>query len=53
VREEREGCIRDCKRKLKTVTDREELFGDKRERLKIAVVVVDENFEDRLPTLVW
>lgn len=52
VREEWEGCIRYCERKSNMVSDREKLLGDKRERLKVALVV-DEKFEDRFPTLDW
>ncbi|PNX64220.1 hypothetical protein L195_g062009 [Trifolium pratense] len=58
--EVREGWINDSERESKSVGDGEELFGDKGERLQIAVVVtiviyaviVDEEFKDRFPTVI-
>lgn len=47
------GLYQYCERKSKTFSDREELLGDSRERLKVALVVVEEKFEDRFPTFVW
>ncbi|MCI90384.1 hypothetical protein A2U01_0111676, partial [Trifolium medium] len=60
VREEREGWINDSERESKTVGDGEELFGDKGDRLQVAVVVtivvyaviVDDEFKDRFPTVI-
>ncbi|MCI67218.1 hypothetical protein A2U01_0088476, partial [Trifolium medium] len=60
VREETEGWINDNERESKTVGDGEKLFGEDGERLQVAVVVtvvvyavvVNEEFEDRFPTVI-
>jgi len=59
VKKERVCWVTNCEREVETETvgDGEELLRDEGERIQVTVVVVtivvDEEFEDEFPTLIW